>query len=152
LIESLIPPCGDRSLSEAVDYLRLLRRQERTHSDLDTADLFVTHISVLCSFAAKTFYIFIDGIDESPEHEEICAQLIKLGNSPQVHRILVCSRPEIEIKNYFKYQPTLELTEDLNAGDLQIHVDHMLHTDAKLCRLEKAEKTDIKRALLEARR
>jgi hypothetical protein len=114
--------------------------------------LFIQNISRLCRSISKTIYIFVDGVDESPEAEAICARLLQLGMSPQVHRILVCSRPEIEIKNFFEHQPTLEITEDLNGGDLKIHVDHMLDTDPKLRRIKQAQKNEIKKALLEARR
>ena len=113
--------------------------------------MFVNNIGNLCNSIRRTVYIFVDGIDESYDPEEICKHLIQLGSTWWIYRILVSSRPEVEIKQHLKWQPHLEVTEEMNASDLELHIDHRLETDKKLKKMKPKTKLMIKSELLSDR-
>lgn len=142
----------DKRLAEIVNHVQLLRNEERKSAKNEIGALFVNNIAELCKSLGQSIYIFVDGIDESHDAEEICQRLLQLGQICWIHRIVVSSRPEKDIEKWLQKQLRLEITEEMNLPDLERHIDHCLETHKKLERIGTEEKIRIKRELLNERR
>ena len=79
--------------------------------------------------------IILDGVDESPECEEICKLLKGLPDKQGLAHVLVVSRPDIRIRRQLIDFDELQLTEDLLKDDIGKYVQARMSQEPRFRRL-----------------
>ena len=82
------------------------------------------------SFDSGNVYIVVDGIDECPKREALCDSLRSLATSNI--KVLAISRFERDIAKAFSEHPHLEISEEVSAKDIEIHLKWSFQNDPKL--------------------
>jgi hypothetical protein len=89
-------------------------------------------------------YLIVDGLDECPKRELINPILLRLGRKA---RVLVTSRPEIDMVSAFDGQPYLNI-DDAILGDIKTHVQWQMENNERLCHIRPSLKRKIEDELL----
>ena len=117
----------------------------RTFQTRDSLEYFVIH---LCSISTvfETVFIVIDGLDECHPREDFLEILSHLPNTR--FRVLVTSRPEVDIKRAFSEKPETSMDEKAVLADITSHIDSRLEYGPRLKSLSPGVRAAIKEKLL----
>ena len=79
--------------------------------------------------------IILDGVDESPECEEICKILNELADEHGLAHVLVVSRPDTKIRRQLSKFDELQLTQDVLEDDIGRYVQARMSDEQRFRRL-----------------
>jgi len=90
-------------------------------------------------------FLIIDGLDEIPQREDSMKALRILSQSPVASKlkVLILSRPEYDIQQYFLDESTFRMEASHIADDIRLYVKSEFEQQAKLKRLPDSKKSDI---------
>ena len=152
ILGSILRQLFEILLKKAPDFIaRELERVYMTLLDVagsKVVDVLVQEILELArtSFGSGNVYIVVDGIDECPKREALCDSLRHLATSNI--KVLAISRFERDIAKAFSEHPHLEISEEVSAKDIEIHLRWSFQSDPKLKLIGAKLRTEIKSQLL----
>jgi hypothetical protein len=103
-------------------------------------DILILSLNAL-SLMSFDVYFIIDGLDECSEREDLIESLPVLAKNNA--RLLVTSRPEIDIAQAWGERPQLEMESEAINVDIAKHVESRFEYDKKLSRTGSSLKKKI---------
>ena len=79
--------------------------------------------------------VVLDGVDESPECEEICAMLKRFPDEQELAHVLVVSRPDTKIRRHLTSFDELQLTQGVLEDDIGRYVQARMSNEPRFKRL-----------------
>ena len=92
--------------------------------------------------------IVIDGLDESPDYDEVCTFLTSIvvsGRAPL--RVFISSRPEVDFRRRFSRFQQIPVPEDAIEEDISVYIQSRILSDKRLCRMSEVMKKYVEMTL-----